>query len=340
VPGGHGPAAANPSSARSLKIKGCCPCFPATPACERRPAASVGLSPQTLLRLRRHVMPQGAALGAGSANPRPRQAGIYDWKNRMDRVSSQQRRVRPFLTQNTFLGRLPAVVLDALLGKGRIRKYAKGDVVYRRGDRGDSLMVVIAGRAKLTNVSVGAREVVLHFLGAGDIFGEIAALDGRERAAHAVALADLEVFVIYTRDLLPTLIAHPEAMLEVICALCEKVRLGASIIEDNTLEMHGRLARGLLRLARQHGRTSADGVCLEMTISQQELGKYLDLSRANVSRKLGQLKAAGVVRIEGARIIITQADALAEIGAARAPQRADRPRLSERAGHAPTAADG
>jgi len=80
-----------------------------------------------------------------------------------------------------------------------------------------------------------------------------------------------------------------------------------------------------------------------MTISQQELGKYLDLSRANVSRQLGQLgqlKAAGVVRIEGARIILTQADALAEIGGARAPQRADRPGPSERAGRAPTGADG
>src|SRR5262249_29811536 len=133
--------------------------------------------------------------------------------------------------------------------------------------------------------------------------------------AHAVALEELETFVIYARDLLPILAAHPEAMLEVIRALCDKVRLSAAAIEDNTLEMQGRTARGLLRLAHQHGRTGADGLLLELMISQEELGKYLDLSRANVNRQLGQLKAAGVIKIEGMRVVIIDAQALAEIGA-------------------------
>ena len=222
-------------------------------------------------------------------------------------------RVRPLLKQNTFLGRLPDVVLDHLLHKGQLRGLVKGSIAYRRGEPGDSLMVVISGRIKLTNVSAAGKEVVLYFVGPGDICGEIAALDGKERAVDAIALEDSEVFVVYTRDLLPTLIAHPTAMFEVIQALCEKLRIGAVIIEDNTLEMRARVARGLHRLARQHGRRSADGASLQLTISQEELGKHLGLSRANVNRQLGQLKTANAIKISGMEISIIDERELAEI---------------------------
>lgn len=221
--------------------------------------------------------------------------------------------VRPFLTKNTFLGRMPSVVLDALMRKGLVRSYAKASYIYRRGEPGDSLMVVITGRIKLTNTSVGAKEVVLHFLGVGDIYGEVAALDGEERACDAVALEDTEVFIVYTRDLLPTLIAHPHAMLEVVKALCEKIRAGAAIIEDNTLQMRARVARGLLRLARQQRHTGADGGCLRLSISQEEFGNYLGLSRTNVNRQLGQLKVANMLKISGTQISITNEKGLAGI---------------------------
>src|SRR5215510_270266 len=124
--------------------------------------------------------------------------------------------IRPFLTRNTILGRLPDAALDALVRKGQLKSYDKGDFVYRRGDPGDSLMVVIAGRVKLANTNVGGKEVVLDFLGVGDILGETSALDGKERAIDAVALERSDLFIVHTRDLLPTLLEHPQALLEII----------------------------------------------------------------------------------------------------------------------------
>jgi CRP/FNR family transcriptional regulator, cyclic AMP receptor protein len=224
--------------------------------------------------------------------------------------------VRPFLTHNTFLGRLPRIVLDALMGKGQVRSFTKGAVLYRRGDPGDSLMVVIKGRIKLTNTGRGGKEIALHYVGVGDIFGEIAALDGKERAADAIALEDSEVFVVSTRDLLATLTAHPRAMLEVVQELCAKVRAVAAVVEDNMREMRGRTASGLLRLARQHGRTSPDGTCLQLAFSQEELGKYLGMSRENVNRQLGQLKLASVITISGSEISITDEKGLLDIAQA------------------------
>ena len=221
--------------------------------------------------------------------------------------------IRRFLRGNTFLGRLPDVALDALMERGQLREFSKKDIIYQRGEPGDSLMVVVRGRVKLTNVNAGGKEVVLHFLVPGNIYGEIAALDGNERAANAVALEDAEIFLIYTRDLMPTLKAHPDAMLEVIKALCEKVRAGAAMIEDSTLEMRARVARGLLRLAQQHGQKGVEGVYVLLALSQGELGNYLGLSRPNVSRQLSQLKEANVIKIDGTQIVITDEEGLTDI---------------------------
>ena len=105
-------------------------------------------------------------------------------------------RIRAFLAKSTFLGRLPGVALDTLVGKGQIRSFAKGVVIYRRGDPGDSLLFAISGRIKLANTNIGGKEVVLHYVGVGEIFGEIAALDWKERAADAVALEECQIFFL------------------------------------------------------------------------------------------------------------------------------------------------
>jgi CRP/FNR family transcriptional regulator, cyclic AMP receptor protein len=229
--------------------------------------------------------------------------------------SSLAQRVRPFLKSHTFFGGLPDPALDALIERGHTKTFAKGDVIYRRGEPGDSLMVILSGRIKVTNVSASAKEVVLNFLGAGDINGEIAALDGKERSADAVALESCEIFAVHARDLVPTLTAHPEALLEIIQLLCEKLRSASAIIEDSTLEMRGRTAKGLLNLARQHGRPGTDGTSLRVTISQEELGNYLWLSRANVNRQLAQLKLAGLIRISGTEITILDETGLSAVAA-------------------------
>jgi CRP-like cAMP-binding protein len=222
-------------------------------------------------------------------------------------------RVRPFLRANTFFGGLPDAALDGLIGRGHTKRFTKGETIFRRGEPGESLMVLLEGRAKVVNVTADAREVVLNFLGAGDLNGEIAALDGKARTADTVAIEPCEMFVVSARDLLQVLSAHPAALLEIIQGLCEKLRVASAIIEDNTLEMRARVAKGLLRLAEQHGRMGKGGVQLRMNMSQRELGAYLGLSRENVNRQLGQLRDANVISFDGTNITIADEKYLAEI---------------------------
>lgn len=227
--------------------------------------------------------------------------------------SAQAESICRFLQRNTFLGQLPDAALDSLVERGQRRSYARKEVIYRRGEPGDSLMVVVSGRVKLTNVNASGKQIVLQFLAPGNVYGEIAALDGKERAVNAVALEDSEIFLIYSRDLIPTLRAYPDAMLGIIGVLCERVRAGAALIEDSTLEMRGRVARGLLRLAQQHGARCAHGISLQLPVSQEELGNHWGLSRPNVSRVLGELKESDIIRIDGSQITIRDEAALMEI---------------------------
>jgi CRP-like cAMP-binding protein len=213
----------------------------------------------------------------------------------------------------TFLGALPEEALRMLTQRGQVRTFAKGAVIYRRGEPGNSLMVIMSGRIKIANVSPEGHEVILNFLRAGDLGGEIAVLDGKGRTANAVALEETRALVIWARDLLPILSAHPGALMQITQTLCEKLRAASAIVEDSTRDMRARAARGLLRLAERHGQASSHTVRLDLVVSQQDLGSYLGISRENVSRQLGRLKLANVVGLEGGHIVITDMVGLAEI---------------------------
>jgi len=212
--------------------------------------------------------------------------------------------IKRLLKNNTFLGVLPDDVFDGIYRRGHLVRYAKGETMFRRGDEGASMMLILAGSVKVSNTTVEGREAVLNFLGPGDVNGEVTVLDGLDRTATAIALEPTEAFVSQRRDLMPVMLANPEAMQEIIQALCGKLRIASALIEDGLNEMPGRTARGLLRLADQHGRRTKDGIVINLRLSQRDLGGYLGLSRENASRQLGNLRQSGLISIDGPHIVI------------------------------------
>ncbi|MDX2156168.1 MAG: Crp/Fnr family transcriptional regulator [Hyphomicrobiaceae bacterium] len=235
-------------------------------------------------------------------------------------MSGGARAHKELLRTSTFLGALPDDVLDELLGRAHVSAFDKGEVVCERGDPGDSLMVVVSGRLKISNITVDAREVAHTFLGPGEVIGEIAALDGRGRTATATALEPTRLLVVYRRDLLPTLTSHPAALLEIVEVLCDKLRLATSVVEDSLHDMPRRAAKGLLRMAERHGRKTTAGIVIDLKVNQRDLGNFLGLSRENTSRQLGALRSAGVIAVEGALItIIDEAGLVRAAGNGEAP---------------------
>jgi CRP/FNR family transcriptional regulator, cyclic AMP receptor protein len=219
-------------------------------------------------------------------------------------TESEAAELRRRLSAATFLGALRQEALQALIKRGIRQHFAKGRMIVARGDGGDSLLLILSGEVKVSTVTADGHEVALNFLGPDDALGEIAVLDGGERTADATALSDVEAFVLQRRDVMPALLAEPEALNEVIALLCGKLRAASEQIEDNALDMGRRMARGLMRLMRQHGRRGPKGTRLAISPSQRDIGLFTGLSRENVSRQMSALREAGIIAVEGTEIMI------------------------------------
>jgi CRP/FNR family transcriptional regulator, cyclic AMP receptor protein len=231
-------------------------------------------------------------------------------RERDQHVIEQATKIREILRAKSVLGSLPDGTLDQLVRLGRTVHYPKGAAIYHRGTPGDSLLIILSGRIKISNIASSSREVVLNFLAAGDLTGEMSALDGQPRSADATALDATEALLVYRRDILAALNQNPQAYLGLVTALTGKLRAVSAMVEHNLLQMAGKAASGLLRLAGQHGRPVAGGTLVDLKLSQKDLGNYIGLSRENTSRELNRLKDEGLIRVDGASITILDLDAL------------------------------
>src|SRR5207248_7876951 len=137
----------------------------------------------------------------------------------------------------------------------RPRAYRRGEVVFHQGDPGEALHVVRQGRVKIVLLSESGEEAVLGLLGPGDVFGEMALLDGGPRSATIVALEPVETATLRRDDLLRLLRRSPAAVDGLLAALARKIRQASEEVGDLMfLGQQAHLAKKLLELAEAHGR--------------------------------------------------------------------------------------
>lgn len=202
-----------------------------------------------------------------------------------------------------------------LASRSHRRRLKAGDVIFHIGSPGESLMAVAAGTVRISVPSTQGKEIVLADLEAGDVFGEIALLDGRERTADAVALTNCELLVLERRDVLAVLKAHPEVSLQLLAALCDRLRRADEQLgEIAFLDLPMRLAKVLRRASR--GNASAGSAAprrTKLALSQRELGSMVGGTRESVNRCLRQWHERGIIRLEKGWIKIVALEALDEL---------------------------
>ena len=179
-------------------------------------------------------------------------------------------------------------------------------MLFRKGDPGDSLYVVLAGRISIGTTSEDGKEVVLNVLGRGEVFGEIALLDGKARTADATAMAESNLLVLDRKDFMPFLESHPEVAARLIAVLCERVRWVSQSYEDALfMDLPARLAKRLLLLAETHGEPAGGtGTRIEFPLSQQELAKMAGVSRESVNKLLRAWQTQGLIAHDHSHVTI------------------------------------
>jgi CRP/FNR family transcriptional regulator, cyclic AMP receptor protein len=221
---------------------------------------------------------------------------------------------RRLLEQHPLFGRLEAEDLDRLVTYMRVARHRRRTVLFRKGDPGTNMMVVLAGRVKVCTHSEDGKELVLNLFSPGEVFGEIALLDGADRTADAVTLDDCELLVLERRDFLPFLRSHPDACLKLMAVLCQKLRQTSELLEEALfLEGPSRLAKRLVHLAETFGSRVSDGVRIDLQLSQQQLGNMVGMSRESMNKHLRQWREENLIRIEGGHYVITDLKALQEV---------------------------
>ncbi len=128
--------------------------------------------------------------------------------------------------RKSFLFRnLAAGHLEKIAELARVLTLPAQHVVFEKADAGEEMLVVLSGRLKISVVNREGWEIVLGTLGPGEVFGEIAMLDGCGRSATATTLMPCELLGIHRKDFMPFLEQNPKAAVDLIMVLALRLRL-------------------------------------------------------------------------------------------------------------------
>ena len=223
--------------------------------------------------------------------------------------------LRQVLRRSRVFARLADSEIDAVLAHASVTRHTEGDQIFAKGDPGNSMMAVLKGRVMISAPSPDGRQVVLTVMREGEVFGEIALLDGNERTADATAMSDCELLVVPCRSLLALLERRPDLCLDLLIVLCERLRRTNEQVEDLAfLDLEARIAKVLIRLAEESGASQSSTGPVGVKMSQRALGELVGGSRESVNKHLQDWKRSGIIAIEKGAIVIRDLPALTALG--------------------------
>ena len=195
-----------------------------------------------------------------------------------------------------------ASALASTMGTTRLNK---GEVLFREGDSGDRLYVVVSGKVKLGRSGSAGRENLLAVLGPGQMFGELSLFDPGPRSTTATAVTSCEIRTLEHDVLMGWLIGRPEEAQGLLGQLAARLRRANDVVADLVFsDVPGRVAKQLLELAQRFGDARDDGVHVHHDLTQEELAQLVGASRETVNKALADFAARGWIRLEPRSVTI------------------------------------
>jgi len=210
-----------------------------------------------------------------------------------------------------FLGRVPLFKslnqqqLQNLAELTITRTFSRGSVIIVAEDEGDAFFIIRKGRVKVNLLHGDGREVILSILGKGEVFGELALLDGRPRSANVITLEETELITLRRTEFLQLINNEPAIIMGLLDELAARLRktdhqIGGLALLDAT----SRISRTLVRLAAEHGEETAEGLLVGQKITHQQLANMSGTTRETVTRVLKRLEGQGYITMRGRQILI------------------------------------
>lgn len=211
------------------------------------------------------------------------------------------------LSQSFLFQGLSDPYLKQVAGIALGRDYPKGETIFVEGDEGSGFYLVANGLVKVFKASPDGKEQILHILGPGEPFGEVAVFAGRRFPASAEALADSHLLFFPRKAFVSLVSAHPALALNMLAVLSLRLRQFTVQVENLSLkEVPARLAGYLLVLSREQG--GKDHVTL--SISKGQLASLLGTIPETLSRIFLKMKGQGLIEVSGPIIRLLDRKAL------------------------------
>jgi CRP/FNR family transcriptional regulator len=191
------------------------------------------------------------------------------------------------------------------------RRYARGELIFDQDDPATGFFVVAEGLVKVFRAAGDGRETTLHLVGPPDHFAEAALFGEATYPASAMAAESSTLLFLDKRGFLELITTRPSFALGLFAGMARWLRRLVSLVENlSAAEAPQRLARYLLDLRMQGAR---DERYVELPAKKHLLAGQLGMSAPTFSRCLAKLENEGLVRVEGRKLFILDADGLDEL---------------------------
>ena len=198
----------------------------------------------------------------------------------------------------------------ALRAAGRRVRFRRGQALFIEGDLADRVFVIETGWVLVSSVAPGGREIVLGLRGPGDVIGDLSALDGAPRSASALAASPVQATVAPGSALLDAL-GDAAAAMELLRVLASRLRdADRKRLEFAALDTLGRVAWRLGELSERFAQHTADGLELELPLSQEQLASWCGASREATVKALAALRTLGCITTARRSVLIHDPEAL------------------------------
>lgn len=184
------------------------------------------------------------------------------------------------------------------------RSFPAGTRVFHEGDSSDACYIVRDGTFRVTRQHTDGRAITLATLGPGELFGELAMLDGDRRSASAEALTDGELLALPAGDVRALLARHPEIALKLVAGLVRRLRAANVRLSRQSFQTVPSRVAGILSQLSREGQDENGGGEVTIRMNQTDLAQLAGTSRESVSRFLAELERAGVVHSGRGRVTV------------------------------------
>lgn len=221
----------------------------------------------------------------------------------------KEQQVREIIENKLFSGNMPTEFINFCLAHGRIRHYAPKQYLYFSGDEGNTVFFLVTGRIRLYLMSEFS-EKIIRILSPPAFFPEVV-LDGKPYPHAALCIEETDVLAIDRKTLIRFIESNPSVLWVFYRELALDLRRSYRQIRNLSLgDARLRLGAKLYALAHVHGKSSANGTLIAVSLSATELAGMCSLARESVSRILGELKDEAIIKIEKKNITVLDLESL------------------------------